>query len=226
MCRALAPGHDVLTLRWSFAAETAGLGPAREVSHDHLNSRRPRRPGVFRAGAAGLSWVPARYSGLTRETYSLDLRQFASWCHRHHLALFAVRRARHECFGRDLENARRPRRPSPGGSAPGSANTPSKRKFPGRARPPSPAGLQVPRHRAGLQRGRDAPCRRRTRHGSRASPDVAARGERAPDLRGHRRRHRGARYRARAPDARHHPQKREEGRHPARPRTARALDPR
>jgi integrase/recombinase XerD len=45
----------------------------------------------------------AGYSGLTREAYELDLRQYASWCHQHHLRLFAARRADIECFARDLE---------------------------------------------------------------------------------------------------------------------------
>ena len=51
----------------------------------------------------------AGYSGLTREAYALDLRQFAAWCHNHDLRLFAVRRADIECFGRDLEAAGRAR---------------------------------------------------------------------------------------------------------------------
>ncbi len=45
----------------------------------------------------------AGYSGLTREAYALDLRQFAQWCEDHGLHLFAARRADIECFGRDLE---------------------------------------------------------------------------------------------------------------------------
>jgi hypothetical protein len=45
----------------------------------------------------------AGYSGLTREAYALDLRQFAAWCEEHNLRLFAARRADIECFGRDLE---------------------------------------------------------------------------------------------------------------------------
>jgi integrase len=45
----------------------------------------------------------AGYSGLTREAYELDLRQFASWCHIHQLRLFSVRRSDIECFARDLE---------------------------------------------------------------------------------------------------------------------------
>ena len=44
----------------------------------------------------------AGYSGLTRQAYALDLRQYASWCHTRHLPLFGARRADIECF-RDLE---------------------------------------------------------------------------------------------------------------------------
>jgi len=45
----------------------------------------------------------AGYTGLTREAYALDLRQFASWCQQHHIGLFQVRHADIECFARDLE---------------------------------------------------------------------------------------------------------------------------
>jgi integrase/recombinase XerD len=45
----------------------------------------------------------AGYSGLTGQAYELDLRQYAAWCHAHHIALFASRRADIECFARDLE---------------------------------------------------------------------------------------------------------------------------
>src|SRR5215468_3274067 len=45
----------------------------------------------------------AGYSGLTREAYELDLRQYASWCHQQHLRLFQARRPDIECFARDLE---------------------------------------------------------------------------------------------------------------------------
>jgi site-specific recombinase XerD len=44
----------------------------------------------------------AGYSGLTRQAYELDLRQFATWCQRHRLRLFQAR-ADIECFARDLE---------------------------------------------------------------------------------------------------------------------------
>jgi integrase/recombinase XerD len=45
----------------------------------------------------------AGYTGLTREAYALDLRQFASWCQEFHIGLFQARRADIECFARDLE---------------------------------------------------------------------------------------------------------------------------
>ena len=43
----------------------------------------------------------AGYTGLTREAYALDLRQFTSWCQQRHIRLFQVRRADIECFARD-----------------------------------------------------------------------------------------------------------------------------
>jgi site-specific recombinase XerD len=51
----------------------------------------------------------AGYSGLTREAYALDLRQFAAWCEEHNLRLFEARRADIECFDRDLEERGRAR---------------------------------------------------------------------------------------------------------------------
>ena len=45
----------------------------------------------------------AGYSGLTREAYALDLRQWAAWCTERSVALFGARRADIERFGRHLE---------------------------------------------------------------------------------------------------------------------------
>ena len=45
----------------------------------------------------------AAYSGLTRQAYELDLRQFASWCQQRQLRLFQARRADIEFLARDLE---------------------------------------------------------------------------------------------------------------------------
>jgi integrase len=49
------------------------------------------------------------YSGLTRDAYALDLRQFAQWCHDRHIALFAVVRGDIEAFARNLEDRGRAR---------------------------------------------------------------------------------------------------------------------
>jgi integrase/recombinase XerD len=59
----------------------------------------------------------AGYSGLTRQAYELDLRQYASWCQQQHLRLLGARRADIECFARDLE-ARGRGRPSTGYGSP------------------------------------------------------------------------------------------------------------
>jgi site-specific recombinase XerD len=45
----------------------------------------------------------AGYSGQTRAAYTLDLRQYTSWCATHGLHLFAAKRADIECYARDLE---------------------------------------------------------------------------------------------------------------------------
>ena len=50
-----------------------------------------------------LAGLLAGYRGLTREAYTLDLRQFTAWCRTRSLSLFAVRRADIETFARDLE---------------------------------------------------------------------------------------------------------------------------
>ena len=44
----------------------------------------------------------ASYTGLTRQAYMLDLRQYAAWCRRRHVALFAAWRADIQGFARDL----------------------------------------------------------------------------------------------------------------------------
>jgi integrase/recombinase XerD len=43
------------------------------------------------------------YRSLTRDAYTLDLRQFVAFCERRHLKLFEVCRADIETFGRELE---------------------------------------------------------------------------------------------------------------------------
>jgi hypothetical protein len=41
----------------------------------------------------------AGYSGLTREAYELDLRQYVQWCFENQVSLFEARRADIESFG-------------------------------------------------------------------------------------------------------------------------------
>ena len=69
----------------------------------------PITPVFTNSERLALAGFLAGYSGLTRQAYELDLRQFASWCHQHHLALFQVRRADIEFFARDLETRGRAR---------------------------------------------------------------------------------------------------------------------
>jgi integrase/recombinase XerD len=63
----------------------------------------PVTPVLSTAERLALAGFLAGYSGLTRQAYELDLRQYASWCQTRHLALSAARRADIECFARDLE---------------------------------------------------------------------------------------------------------------------------
>jgi integrase/recombinase XerD len=61
------------------------------------------QPAFTDAGRLALAGFLAGYRGLTRDAYTLDLRQFTSWCRSRSLNLFAVRRADIEGFARDLE---------------------------------------------------------------------------------------------------------------------------
>ena len=45
----------------------------------------------------------AGYGDMTRDAYSLDLRQWLGWCDSHDLKLFGVKRAHIELFARSLE---------------------------------------------------------------------------------------------------------------------------
>jgi hypothetical protein len=114
----------------------------------------------------------AAYSGLTRQAYELDLRQFASWCQQHQLRLFQARRARPPA----PPGLRIPRhRPGPQRArrAPG-----HRRARPaGRTRADLPAGPQrAARLRSNERRRRGARHRARhrtlviTRKGGRSSP--------------------------------------------------------
>jgi integrase/recombinase XerD len=64
----------------------------------------PVQPAFTDAERLALAGFLAGYRGLTRDAYTLDLRQFTTWCRaRSEVALFAVRRADVQTFARDLE---------------------------------------------------------------------------------------------------------------------------
>jgi integrase/recombinase XerD len=60
----------------------------------------PVTPVFINTERLALAGFLAGYSGLTRQAYELDLRQFASWCQQHQLHLFGARRADIEFPGR------------------------------------------------------------------------------------------------------------------------------
>ncbi len=183
----------------------------------------PVQPVFTESERLALAGFLAGYRGLTCEAYTLDLRQFTGWCRARSLPLFSVRRADIETFARELEARGRARatvtrrlctiagfykyaveEETPGPLARG-------------ARPSSPAGLRVARHRAGRQRTRRPPGRCRARTTRRARADLPACAERAAGIRGHRRGHRAPGPGARAPDPGHHPKGRQGRHHPPRP---------
>jgi integrase/recombinase XerD len=63
----------------------------------------PVQPVFTDAERLALAGYLAGYRGLTREAYTLDLRQFTGWCRARPVALFAVRRADIETYARELE---------------------------------------------------------------------------------------------------------------------------
>ena len=63
----------------------------------------PIRPAFSDRERLALAGFLAGYRGPTREAYTLDLRQFTTWCRIGSLPLFSVRRADIESFARDLE---------------------------------------------------------------------------------------------------------------------------
>ena len=63
----------------------------------------PVQPVFTDAERLALAGFLAGYRGLTREAYTLDLRQFTGWCRTRSLPLFSVRRADIETFARELE---------------------------------------------------------------------------------------------------------------------------
>jgi site-specific recombinase XerD len=67
------------------------------------------RPAFTESERLALAGYLAGYRGMTREAYTLDLRQFAGWCRDRSLPLFSVRCADIETFARELEDKGRAR---------------------------------------------------------------------------------------------------------------------
>ncbi|MBO0837764.1 MAG: tyrosine-type recombinase/integrase [Actinobacteria bacterium] len=61
------------------------------------------RPLFTESERLALAGFLAGYRDLTREAYTLDLRQFTGWCRSRSVSLFSVRRADIETFARELE---------------------------------------------------------------------------------------------------------------------------
>jgi hypothetical protein len=83
-----------------------GLSPTREVPMATTSTSTAVaavEPLFTQPERLALAGFLAGYTGLTREAYALDLRQYASWCQQHSVRLFQARRADIECFARDLE---------------------------------------------------------------------------------------------------------------------------
>jgi hypothetical protein len=166
------------------------------------------QPAFTDAERLALAGFLARYRSLTREAYTLDLRQFTSWCRIRSLSLFAVRRADIETFARELE-------------ARGRARATVTRRLCTIAGfykyaveeellEHSPAAhvrrprLDCESHATALDRNElGAPGRLRARAAGRARADLPARTQRAAGVGGHRRGHRAPRARTRPPDPGH-----------------------
>jgi hypothetical protein len=69
----------------------------------HSASLVPVQPAFTDAERLALARYLAGYRGLTRDAYTLDLRQFTGWCRTRSLPLFSVRRADIETFAREVE---------------------------------------------------------------------------------------------------------------------------
>ena len=106
----------------------------------------PVQPVFTDAERLALAGFLAGYRGLTREAYTLDLRQFTGWCRVRSLPLFSVRRADIETYAREMEAKGRARHGHQAAvhhrrvlQVRRRGGTP--RPLPGRARPLSSAGL-------------------------------------------------------------------------------------
>jgi hypothetical protein len=177
-------------------------------------------PGLVDPEHVALAGFLGGYRGLTRDAYTLDLRQFVAFCGptepqavrgppQRHRGVRTRAGGKRSGDGHDRPTAVHGDRllPLRRGGRP-------HRPLPGRPRPPSPHRLRVARHRPGPQRSRSPAPRGSPGPRGRARLDVAAGAQRAAGIRSHRGEHRSARPGARAPHADHRPQGRQDRHHP------------
>jgi len=156
--------------------------------------------------------------GLTTEAYTLDLRQFTTWCRTRSLPLFAVRRADIEGFAAIWKPEGAPVPPSPGGwsTIAGFCKYAVEEELLDHS-PAAHAGgrgwimslMPPPWTATNLE-----PCWwPRARAAARSCADLPARAERAPGIGGHRRWHRAPGPGAQAPDPDDYPQGRQRRHH-------------
>ena len=117
---------------------------------------------LLRTEAITVAGFLAGYCGSTRRSYATDLRLFSAWCHEANLALFRVRRAHLELFGRWMEERGRmrstvARRLSTLASSTGTASRSSWSTASRPQHPSAQGGLRVPNPRPGPQRARCLP---------------------------------------------------------------------
>jgi site-specific recombinase XerC len=99
----------------------------------------------------------AGYTGLTRDAYGLDLRQFVAWCDQQQIRLFDIRRSDIERFARTLEERGRARATvarrlcTVTGFYRYAVEEGAAGSFTSGPRPPTPPRLRVSRHRTGPQ---------------------------------------------------------------------------
>ena len=195
---------------------SAMLGGPDDIFDRHA-SRSPRCLRVKRSSRGG----SCGYSGLTREAYMLDLRQYVAWC-AERTSRCSERRVDIEAFGRHLEAVGRARA------------TISRRlctiacfyryaeqedfiaKMPSGACAATQARLRSARHRTGPQRSRGHARRRRARRCARPCASQPASTQRAASVGSNWREHRGTRSRARTPHAHDPAQERQDCHHSAR----------
>ena len=103
----------------------------------------PNQPAFTDAERFALAGYLAGYRGLTREAYTLDLRQFTGWCRARSVPLFSVRRADIETFAPELGGRGRARATVTAGfpRSRGSTGTPSRRRNSSTIPPPRTSGV-------------------------------------------------------------------------------------